>query len=30
MDFIDREDLRQRMERTGSISEEEAILVARW
>ena len=27
MDFIDGEDLRQRMERTGSISEEEAILV---
>ncbi len=30
MDFIDGEDLRQRMERTGSVSEEEAILVARW
>ena len=27
MDFIDGEDLRQRIERTGSISEEEAILV---
>ena len=27
MDFIDGEDLRQRMERTGSISEEEAILI---
>jgi len=27
MDFIDGEDLRQRMERTGSVSEEEAILV---
>jgi eukaryotic-like serine/threonine-protein kinase len=27
MDYIDGEDLRQRMERTGSISEEEAILV---
>ena len=27
MDFIDGEDLRQRMERIGSISEEEAILV---
>ncbi len=27
MDFIDGEDLRQRMERTGSVSEEETILV---
>lgn len=27
MDFIDGEDLRQRMERTGSISEEEAIMI---
>ena len=27
MDFIDGEDLRQRMERTGTISEEEAILI---
>jgi serine/threonine protein kinase len=27
MDYIDGEDLRQRMERTGSISEEEAILI---
>jgi serine/threonine protein kinase/Tol biopolymer transport system component len=27
MDYIDGEDLRQRMERTGSVSEEEAILV---
>jgi len=27
MDFIDGEDLRQRMERTGSITEEEAIMI---